>query len=461
MACTPTPTLTQYELVTTSTVTTTSSESVTTNPPDVTTIRSTTCLASSAAGASNDTEVCLSSTTVEVVSTIDEGDVQTVQVPIVLTIPVVTSQPTATLFAPCTTDPDDGPSDPPLPPSPPLSPPPLSLPPTSLPSFPTGPVVVSISTPPPSVIVTAVSSTLSDGAVVVTYQTSTSTLPPTPVFIPTSLVGDDGHNHPHDESAIDVGPIVGGVLGGFFGMLGIVALMWFLWRKRRSWRERYAGPLTRNYSPTLYSPRPRHGKSSSPPPGLEPKPYEYGLVGRPPSTPSFCSSPGPSPPPTRPQSFSALSAMTAHTGPTLSPTTPPAQSQVPNEATPNLLHTTSPIVAPTRPITPMTPLSPAFLGPAVSTGAGRHGASASEASVGTAVSYPFPVLPPTSLDGHRDSQDTSGSEGVDGGGRASEDAEGGWTRRPTRLSLTLANWNPETDGELFPRASSDDGRPAG
>ncbi|KAH9846495.1 hypothetical protein C2E23DRAFT_949282 [Lenzites betulinus] len=395
-----------------------------------------------------------------------EGEVQTVQVPVVRTVPVVTSQPIATLFASCTTDPGDGPSDPPLPPppvSPPPSLPPSSLPPTSLPSFPTGPVVVSISTPPPSIIVSAISSTLSNGAVVVTYQTSTSTLPPTPVYIPTSLVGDDGHNHPHDDAAIDVGPIVGGVLGGFFGLLGIVALMWFLWRKRESWRDRYAGPPAHNSQTTLYSPRPRRPESSSPPPGLEPKPYQYGLVGRPPSTPSFCSSPGASPPPTRPQSFSALSAMTAYTPPILSPTTPPAQSQPrpPSESTPNLLRTTSPIVAPTRPVTPMTPLSPAFLGPAASVGMGRHGASASEASVGTAVSYPFPVLPPTSLDGHRDSHDTSESEGWEGGRRASEDLEGGWARRPTRLSLTLANWNPETDGELFPRASSDDGRPTG
>ncbi|KAI0629525.1 hypothetical protein C8Q77DRAFT_1235695, partial [Trametes polyzona] len=377
-----------------------------------------------------------------------EGEVHTAQVPIVFAIPIVESQPTATQFAPCTTvDPDDGDtSDPPLPPSPPPPPPPpppSSPPPISVPqSYPSGPVVVSISTPPPTVIISAFPSTLSDGSVVIAYSTSTSTLPPTPVFIPTSLAGDEGHDHPHSISGDDVGPIVGGVLGGFFGLIGIVALLWFIWRKRESLRERYTPPPTRDYDSTLYSPRPRRGKGSSPPPGLEPKPYEYGLVGRPPSTPSYCSSPGASPPPTRPQSFSALSAMTAYTPGPLLPPSPQTPQTPQNVSTPNLLHTTSPIV-PIRPMTPMTPLTPAFLG--------QHRPSGSEASVGTAVSYPFPVLPPTPRDDH-------GGHGE--GNEHEEEEESVSQRRPTRLSLTLANWNPETDGELFPRASSDDGRPS-
>ncbi|KAI0365049.1 hypothetical protein BV20DRAFT_779626 [Pilatotrama ljubarskyi] len=397
MACTPTPTLTEYELLTTSSVTTTTSDSLTTIPPDVTTTLSSSCVLSSV-NVLNHTTICLSSTTVEVVSTIDATSGSVVS--FVLTIPITESQPTKTLFSPCSTDGDGGSSQPPSPPPPP--------PPSSQVTFPSGPVVVSISTPPPTVIVSEVSSTLADGSVFVTYMTYTSTLPPTPVFLPTSLTGD------------------GGVLGGFFGLIGLVALIWFIWRKRESLRDRYGGQSFPEYEPTLASSRPRRAKGSSPPPGLEPKPYQYGLVGRPPSTPSHCSSPGTSPPPTRPQSFSALSAMTAYT--------PPIAPQ--NSSTPNLLRTTSP-VAPARPITPMTPLTPMSFG--------QHRPSGSEASVGTAVSYPFPVLPPTPHD--------------DNGRASTGEDESVSERRPTRLSLTLANWNPETDGELFPRASSDDGRP--
>ncbi|KAI9067497.1 hypothetical protein FKP32DRAFT_1588604 [Trametes sanguinea] len=436
MACTPTPTLTEYEVLTTSFVTTTFSDSLTTIPPDVTTLLTSSCLLSSF-DAANQTTICLNSTTAKVVSTIDKGEVDTIQVPVVLTIPITASQPTATLFAPCTSnDTDTDAGDPSQPPSSPPSPSPQA-------TYPSGPVFVSISTPPPTVIVSLVSSTLADGSVFVSYMTYTSTLPPTAVLVPTSLGGADNNTHPHHAASNDdVGPIVGGVLGGFFGMLGLVALVWCIWRKRQSLRARYAGPQFPEYEPTLYSPRsPRRGKGSSPPPGLEPKPYEYGLVGRPPSTPSYPSTPGTSPPPTRPQSFSAFSAMTAYTSPALGQ--PTQQPQV-NASTPNLLRTTSP-VAPVRPVTPMSPLSPPVLGQ------GHPRPSGSEASVGTAVSYPFPVLPPMPRDEHESVQD-SFDEDRDGSGR-------GGDRRHVRLSLTLANWNPETDGELFPRASEDESRP--
>ncbi|KAI0669547.1 hypothetical protein C8Q78DRAFT_1070664 [Trametes maxima] len=341
------------------------------------------------------------------------GEVDTVQAPVLLTVPVTKSRPTATLFA--SYEPSAPPSPPPSPPPPPPSPPP-----TVNPTYPSGTVIISISTPPPSVFVSEVSSTGYDGSVFTTYLTFTSTLAPTPVFLPApSTTGDNNNtndNHSHSASN-DIGPIVGGVLGGFFGLIGVVALGWFIWRKKESWQDRYAGPPRQEYEPALYSPRQRRPKSS-PPPGLEPKPYEYGIVGP-------CSSPSTSPPPTRPQSFTALSAMNAYASPM------PGH----NPSTPNLLHTTSP-VAPARPITPMTPLSPPYFG--------NHGHSGSEASVGTAVSYPFPVLPPTPR--NEASRDSVG------------ELESVSERRTTRLSLTLANWNPETDGELFARASSDDGR---
>ena len=63
---------------------------------------------------------------------------------------------------------------------------------------------------------------------------------------------------------------------------------------------------------------------------------------------------------------------------------------------------------------------------------------ASTTSVGTAVSYPYPVPPPAAA--YEDSE-------ADGDGSSAP------ARRPTRMSLTLANWNPETDGDLFDAGS--------
>ena len=153
------------------------------------------------------------------------GEVDTVQVPVVLTNLVTTSQPNATLFAPCLTNNTDNGGSPKPPPSPPPSPPPVTQP-----SYPTGPVYISIFTPSPTVIVSEISSTLSNGSVFVSYYTFTSTLPPTPIFIPTSVSGsNDTAYHHNSSSGDDVGPIVGGVLGGFFGLIGLVAFVWFLW----------------------------------------------------------------------------------------------------------------------------------------------------------------------------------------------------------------------------------------
>ena len=170
--------------------------------------------------------------------------------------------------------------------------------------------------------------------------------------------------------------------------------------------------------------------------GQEPKPYQYGIVGRKEQemTPSRRSSPNASPAPTRPQSL-------AHTGlspgPGLGPYTPgspphsaglsPApyipdmlafSSQPP---TPNAQHTTSPYLA--------VPPSPGSPPSAAAAPVRTHRASDSVASIGTAVSYPYQV--PVPVVDHED-----------------EGASPAEARRPKRMSLKLANWNPDTDGEL-------------
>ena len=70
--------------------------------------------------------------------------------------------------------------------------------------------------------------------------------------------------------------------------------------------------------------------------------------------------------------------------------------------------------------------------------AAHPGPAASATSLGPAVSYPYPVLPR--------------APGEDGDGDGTEGGARGHGRAP-RLSLTLANWNPETDGDLFDAGS--------
>ena len=68
MACTPTPTQTLYEVLTTTTESTTFTEIVSTIPPDLTTLLTTVCLSSTIDPDGNTT--CLASSTREVISTI-------------------------------------------------------------------------------------------------------------------------------------------------------------------------------------------------------------------------------------------------------------------------------------------------------------------------------------------------------------------------------------------------------
>lgn len=185
-------------------------------------------------------------------------------------------------------------------------------------------------------------------------------------------------------------------------------------------------------------------------------------MGRKAGTPSRASSPSTSPPPTRPQSM-------AFTGLSMSPG--PYSTGYPyNPPTPNSASGLAPSPSPYSPYFPQQPPSPSpngFLAPGArphtpvrsgpSTPAAAtqtpqpsqaqpspsfHRQSDSMTSVGTAVSYPFPVLPPVRTSDADDHSSISERN-----------------QRSYRLSLTLANWNPETDGELFPRASLDDGRP--
>ena len=69
-------------------------------------------------------------------------------------------------------------------------------------------------------------STRADGSVVIHWQTITSTLPVTPVYVPT-VVPVSQQNANSNARPVNLGPVIGGVVGGFFGLIGIVAVLWF------------------------------------------------------------------------------------------------------------------------------------------------------------------------------------------------------------------------------------------
>jgi len=138
-----------------------------------------------------------------------------VQVPIVVTVPVTEAQPTQTLFAPCTSGGGSAES-------------PASQP-SAQPSIYTLTTSILVqSTPPPSTIVEESLTTLADGEVVQTVVTMITTPPPTPIYVPTSIANPTLQSN-SPQSGTNVTAIVGGVLGGFFGLIAIVGSLWWLW----------------------------------------------------------------------------------------------------------------------------------------------------------------------------------------------------------------------------------------
>lgn len=267
--CTPIPTATQYTTVVSNSESTSFSNSITTLPASVTTITSESCL--STATVSNST-TCVSSTVVESVSTIAGGETSTVQVPVVLTIPVTQTSATATLYSTSCANTGNG-----------SSPPPSSAPQTTthLPESSTTTSVLSTSTPL-TTLTTSQATTLSDGSVSYTILTITSTGSPTAVYVPTTLPAtslSDGNGGSHRNVAL--APIIGGTIGGVVGLISIIGILWLIWRRRRynfddlfddGPEDTVAYPVRRNKSRNL-------DLASE----AEPKPYQYGLVGR--STP--------------------------------------------------------------------------------------------------------------------------------------------------------------------------------
>ena len=130
---------------------------------------------------------------------LSDEEVTTIPSQVVFEVTVTESEPTSTLFSLCPTDNPSGISSPPIITS-------------------SGSVVLSAS---------QASSTFPNGSVAVSWVTYTSTLPPTWVTAPPPTNGPDGNGS--SNAPDDLGPIIGGALGGFVGFTVLAVLAWFIW----------------------------------------------------------------------------------------------------------------------------------------------------------------------------------------------------------------------------------------
>ncbi|KAJ3576857.1 hypothetical protein NP233_g133 [Leucocoprinus birnbaumii] len=158
--------------------------------------------------------------------------------------------------------------------------------PTSTPTdTPTPTPTPTLSTPPPSIIVTSSSSTEANGNVTPVVQTITSTVPPV-LVTPT---GEPGPVRTSSDRSRNLGPIIGGVVGGVAGLGALILLILFFIRRRQRWDDIF----DTDDVPVASSNNPKKEKLVE----AGPKPYHYGLVGHT-KSPSL-STPPASPPPSR------------------------------------------------------------------------------------------------------------------------------------------------------------------
>ncbi|KAF8077634.1 hypothetical protein FPV67DRAFT_1443249 [Lyophyllum atratum] len=233
VSCTSSPTLTSTTQITTQTFTTSTTSSVTTLPP-TTSVTSTVAPCPSAPSGAAAT--CVPSTTFSTITI--PGATQTVQVPITLPVDITTTA-IATLWGTSCTTINTNPNPPPSDTNPP-APPPSNTPTSSLTTTPT------------------------NGSPTVQTVTETSTQPVN------TIVAND-----KDGNGANMAPIIGGAVGGFFGLLAVVALIWFILKRRRRWDDIF----DKEDDDIIAAGARRPGRFSLDV-DTEPKPYQYGLVGQ-------------------------------------------------------------------------------------------------------------------------------------------------------------------------------------
>ncbi|KAJ7481107.1 hypothetical protein B0H11DRAFT_2024216, partial [Mycena galericulata] len=263
-SCISTATATTTSVTTVESTLTTFTESVSTQTPTVTTITTEEC----ELGALSD--VACVSTTSTITSTIP-GTTTTIQVPVTETVPVSTETQTFTLFgSSCTIIPTS----------------------VSGSVISSGSANISLSQPTPFVTTSQSATTLANGQITIVPETIMFTPPPSTIYInpSTTAASDQTQNNTDSSSSPHIGVIVGSAVGGFFGLLGLALIIWFIMKRRRRWDDIFDKEDS--------VPR---GKRFSLDAEVEPKPYQYGLVGQtrspsvgisPPSSPPAFSPPG-------------------------------------------------------------------------------------------------------------------------------------------------------------------------
>ncbi|PSR80404.1 hypothetical protein PHLCEN_2v6737 [Hermanssonia centrifuga] len=242
-------------------------------------------------------------------------------------------------------------------------------------------------------------------------------MPPTTVVIPspspTPNQQQNDNNSPDTKGLI--APIVGGILGGFFGLIGIVVLIWYIWRKRAVILSRSPSPLP-DISQMSYTGRSR---TQMPDPTIEPKPYRYGGLG---STNSYGGS--------RPGTIRRSSMYSSHSPP---PTSPHSYAGSPSPR----LSSFSQGGAPTPPLLAGTALNPGPSQPSSRPSTPGYFSPHPHQGPPSAYRQSWPLFGAAGEEDRESQVDVPGSPTF---GMRNE-------RRPSRLSLTLANWNPGAEEE--------------
>ncbi|KAE9398991.1 hypothetical protein BT96DRAFT_712517 [Gymnopus androsaceus JB14] len=253
-SCTSSPTSTDTQLVTSTTVSTTFSVETTTLPGTPSPIVSTFCAAFSTPSPLSTTlgtSVCISTGTSTIGTTTIGGGVTTTQVPGVTTIFNTITQFSTLFGSSCTV---------------------INTTPAPTPSTVT---VLSVTTPPPSTITFQSTSTLANGQVTAQMVTLTSTLPPSSFIVTSTSTGflaNETGGSSTSSSSSHLGAIIGGALGGALALIAVLVLVWcFIMRRRRRWDDIFDKDI---YTVTNSSSKKRFALDD-----VEPKPYDYGLVG--------------------------------------------------------------------------------------------------------------------------------------------------------------------------------------
>ncbi|KAF5388902.1 hypothetical protein D9757_005078 [Collybiopsis confluens] len=251
--CTSTPTATSTHLITSSTVSTSFSEQVTTIPGTTSLILATSCASFSTPTGSSASAapVCVSSETVTIGTTTIGGGAITTSVPVLTTITAVSTDFTTLFGSICTTVRGDSNTT-------------AASPPT-----------VSVTTPPPALITSQSSSTLPNGDVTVVSVTRTLIVPPSSFTVTSTDAAPASNNPSSSHSASNhLGAIIGGTVGGIFALVALlISIRCFITRRRKRWDDIFEHDI-----PAVMAQRSDRGDFSLAD-EMEPKPYEFGVVG--------------------------------------------------------------------------------------------------------------------------------------------------------------------------------------